>query len=180
MTSADSVPIPRITSQCKSGTLGHSTDESLERAIDFLEQLAFSRAQDVRPYDQGTTGIYKKRYASLFPDSFDKAQEEAFERARQDSRPRSSKGAPQIGSSTCIFGVSPPRLPPSHPRILRIRRRSYQRCWQDARSTDTSKNLMQKQLEVQSPEGKGLLQGAQDESMGSSLVEEDLRNRCKE
>ena len=81
MTSVGSVPTRRTTSQCQKWN-GDPADESLERAVDFLEQLAFSRAQDVRPTIREQRDL-QGRYASLFPDSFDRAQEEAFERARQ-------------------------------------------------------------------------------------------------
>ena len=61
---------------------GNPSDESLEKTIDFLELLAFSRAQDIRPMIREQRDL-EDRYASFFPESFDKAQEEALERARQ-------------------------------------------------------------------------------------------------
>ena len=63
---------------------GDASDHRLEESIDFLEMLAFSRLADVRPL--------AKQYAGLpFPESFDRAQERAFDAAR-DERTRSLQG----------------------------------------------------------------------------------------
>lgn len=59
---------------------GDPDDESLEKAVDFLEGLALSRAQDIRPV------IAKfKSDSHFFPDSYDWVQAEAFAKAKQEA-----------------------------------------------------------------------------------------------
>lgn len=58
-------------------------DADLENAIDFLEQLAFSRASDIRPVIAEQRDRIDESHKLLFPASYHAAQAESFETARQ-------------------------------------------------------------------------------------------------
>lgn len=62
---------------------GDPNDESLEKAIDFLEQVAFSRKSDLRDFIAEQRKLSEASGGLLFPASWDASQESAFEQARQ-------------------------------------------------------------------------------------------------
>lgn len=126
---------------------GDSSDESLERTIDFLEQLAFSRAQDVRPVVKEQRDL-QERYAALFPESFDKAQEEAFERARRTRLEIKQKRSSNwlfnmlfggVASTASSLKSQDPSYPEKKLSKMLARRKEYGHI----------KDLMQKQLETE-------------------------------
>lgn len=125
---------------------GDPEDRSLERAVDFLEGLALSRAKDVRPV------IAKfKRDDAFFPDSYDAIQASAFEQAKQEEEERKKRL-----ESNWFFRYFTPKsaLPslksastgstPSDYESRKLERMATrQREWQHVKS------IMQKQLEAE-------------------------------
>ena len=117
---------------------GDAKDHSLEEAIDFLEMLAFSRIQDVRP-------VVEKNRGALFPADFEFKQETAFEQARQETIQSLRKRNDNFLFK--LFGLAPGQLDESkYPTYaekkaerIEMRRKEYEHI----------RDLMQKQLEAE-------------------------------
>lgn len=126
---------------------GNPDDASLEHAVDFLEQLAFSRLTDIRPAI-GEQQAEQKVHAALFPASYDRAQEEAYERARthrlQLQSARSSNWLFRllfggVASTASALRSNEPTYAERKLQRLQARRKEYAHI----------KDLMQKQLETE-------------------------------
>lgn len=126
---------------------GDPEDASLERAVDFLEQLAFSRLTDIRPAI-GEQQAEQKVRAMLFPKSYDAAQGEAYERARKQrlqlQSARSSNWVFRllfggVASTASALRSDEPAYAERKLQRLQARRKEYAHI----------KDLMQKQLDTE-------------------------------
>ncbi len=63
---------------------GNAKDRALEESIDYLEMLAFSRMEDLRP-------AIKYQAGKVFPDDFEAEQAKTFNEARQQNLEMISK-----------------------------------------------------------------------------------------
>jgi len=112
---------------------GDSVDGDLEASIDFLEMLAFSKLQDVRP-------VIKHYREKTFPDDFDAAQEEAFLAAKE-----AQKGSLQSRVGTMFSLKKEKSTADSSSYTIRKQERMEARRMEYARI----RALMQKQLEAE-------------------------------
>lgn len=125
---------------------GDPEDRSLERAVDFLEGLALSRARDVRPI------INKfKKTETFFPDSYDSIQAESFNEARREDEERK-----QRRESNWLFRLFSPKsvLPSavaSHKAndTVDYESRKSERMATRQKEWQQVKAIMQKQLEAE-------------------------------
>ena len=117
---------------------GDAANRSLEDSIDFLEMLAFSRLEDVRP-------VIEKNRGTMFPTDFEAKQERVFEETRQ-----STIDALKARSNNLffkLFGLAPSKIDESkYPSYaakkeerVGLRRKEYEHI----------RGLMQQQLEAE-------------------------------
>lgn len=124
-----------------------ASDKVLESSIDFLEQVAFSRASDLRPIiKEQREEMERKRMA--FPQSFHAAQEEAFERARMSRAATKSARTSSWLFSTLFGGVvstasalkaEDPSYEEKRAARMKLRHKEYEHI----------RELMMKQLEAE-------------------------------
>lgn len=115
---------------------GDAADHDLEDSIDFLEMLAFSRLNDLRP-------VIEKNRGSLFPVDFEAKQESVFERSRQEAIESLRKRSTNFFFK--LFGLAPSNVDeakfPTYVQKKADRTAARRKEW------DHIRGLMQKQLE---------------------------------
>lgn len=119
---------------------GDPSDQDLEDSVDFLEMLAFSRLQDLRPV------VEKHRDdALLFPRAFEAKQEAAFEASRQETI--TSLRRRSTNPFFKLFGLAPstvdPGKFPTYAQKKEERRAARRKEW------DHVQGLMRTQLEAE-------------------------------
>lgn len=125
-----------------------TSDRVLEDAIDFLEQTAFSRAQDLRPLIAEQKDAISKT-GNLFPLSYDALNREAFERARQARLSMKEARASSAWFSTLFGGVAQAISPLTKQADPTYDERKSQRRALRRKEYARVKELMQKALEVE-------------------------------
>lgn len=117
---------------------GDPKDHALEDAIDFLEMLAYSRLQDLRP-------VVEKNRGTEFPTDFEHKQESVFEQARQETLQGLHKRSSNFFFK--LFGLAPSSVDegkfPTYQAKKAERTAARQKEW------DHIRGLMQKQLEAE-------------------------------
>lgn len=118
---------------------GDASDRSLEKSIDYLEMIAFSRMKDLRP-------AIKYQSDKIFPDDFEKEQADAFETARQKNLEMIAKRNSNFLFRMIGMTKSASALQKEHPTYdakkeerMDLRRREFAHL----------KELMQKQMQAE-------------------------------
>ena len=129
---------------------GDPEDRSLERAVDFLEGLALSRARDVRQV------VAKfKRPDAFFPDSYDAIQAEAFNQAKREDEERKQRRESnwlfRLFSSpkAALPSLTPPTTTANTDNGDYYEARKAERMSNRQREWQHVKAIMQKQLEAE-------------------------------
>lgn len=121
---------------------GDGHDRILEDSIDFLEMLAFSKIPDVRP-------IVSKHQGDRFPDSFEKLQETAFEKTRQEAIASLKRRAENPLFRLIGFGSAPKDPAEVEAKFPTYRAKKEERAVSRRKEWDHIRGLMQKQLEAE-------------------------------
>lgn len=125
--------------------MGDATDETLEKTVDFLEMLAFSRLKDVRQ-------ITSQFQGKSFPEEFDATQRQAFIALRESQKNSlqgrlsklfsfggANRGNSGGSSSSTVSSKEEESYDDKKWERIELRRKEYARI----------KELMQKQLEAE-------------------------------
>jgi hypothetical protein len=123
---------------------GDSKDLKLEESVDFLEMLAFSKIKDVR-------SVVTKQQGKLFPDDFERTQQEAFEKTRREAIDNLKRRADNpffkfFGFGSAGGSASPDSL---EAKFSPYRAKKEERMVARRKEYEHIRGLMQKQLEAE-------------------------------
>jgi len=123
---------------------GDASDHTLEDSLDFLELLAFSRLQDVRP-------VVERNRGTLFPTDFESKQAALFEQNRQEALQSLHKRA-----NNWFFKLLGPRFaqPVDESKFPTYEEKKAERAVARRKEWEHIKGLMRGQLEAEQEKEK--------------------------